>query len=177
MKTTGKITLSATMAALATVIMLVSYFPYLTYAVPAVAGLFIMISVMEINCKWALLSYISASFFVFLFAEPESKLMFIGFFGFYPILKCLIERINKPVLEWIIKILLFNVCILLIYKVFAKIFMIPEDNLNEFFKYGEIVLLIFANAVFVVFDIALSRMANFYFAKFHFRVSRIFKGN
>ena len=34
--------------------MLLSYFPYLTYAVPAVAGLLIMITVIEAGYKWAL---------------------------------------------------------------------------------------------------------------------------
>ena len=52
MKNSKKITFSAIMAALATVIMLVSYFPYLTYAVPAIAGLCIMVVVIEINKKW-----------------------------------------------------------------------------------------------------------------------------
>ena len=39
MKNTSKITFSAIMSALAVVIMLISYFPYLTYAIPAIAGL------------------------------------------------------------------------------------------------------------------------------------------
>ena len=103
MKKTSKITFSAIMSAFAVVIMLISYFPYLTYAVPAVAGLAIMIVVIEINCKWAILSYISAAVLSFLFAESESKLLFIGFFGFYSIVKCIIEKINKPVIEWVIK--------------------------------------------------------------------------
>ena len=39
------------MAALATAFMLLSYFPYLTYAIPAVAGLFVMVTVIETNYK------------------------------------------------------------------------------------------------------------------------------
>ena len=41
--------------------MLLSYFPYLTYAVPAVAGLFIMVAVIEAGYKWALGAYAAAS--------------------------------------------------------------------------------------------------------------------
>ena len=48
--------------------MLLSYFPYLTYAVPAVAGLFIMAAVIEAGYKWALGAYAAASVLVFLFA-------------------------------------------------------------------------------------------------------------
>ena len=153
MKTTKKVTLSAVMAALAAVLMLVSYFPYLTYAVPAVAGLCVMVIVIEINCKWALLSYFTASFFTFLFAETESMLMFICFFGFYPILKCLIEKIKNYVLEWILKLLSFNICIVGVYFILSKVFMISLDDMGEFAKYGEVILLLLANFVFVFYDI------------------------
>ena len=55
--------------------MLLSYFPYFTYAVPAITGLLTMMLVIEINAKWAFAAYIAASALVFIFAEPESKLM------------------------------------------------------------------------------------------------------
>ena len=175
MKTTKKVTLSAVMAALAAVLMLVSYFPYLTYAVPAVAGLCVMVIVIEINCKWALLSYFTASFFTFLFAETESMLMFICFFGFYPILKCLIEKIKNYVLEWILKLLSFNICIVGVYFILSKVFMISLDDLGEFAKYGEVILLLLANFVFVFYDIAVSRVSWFYIDKFHKSISKLFK--
>ena len=175
MNATKKVTLSAVMAALAAVIMLVSYFPYLTYAVPAVAGLCIMVIVMEINCKWAVLTYFTAAFLAFLFAEAESKLMFIGFFGFYPIVKCLVEKINKPIIEWLIKVIIFNICVVSVYLLFSKIFMLSFEDMGTLAKYGEIILLVMANVVFVVYDIAVSRISWFYFEKFHAKISRIFK--
>ncbi len=175
MKTTKKITLSAVLAALSAVIMLASYFPYLTYAVPAMAGLFIMIVIIEIDCKWAFLSFLAASVLAFLFAESESKLMFIGFFGFYPILKCLIERINKPTIEWPIKFFVFNICVITVYKFLAHLFIVSFDDLESFVKYGEIVLLVLANIVFVVYDFAVSQIAGFYIQRFHSRINRLFK--
>lgn len=177
MNTTKKLTLSAVLAALSAVIMLVSYFPYLTYAVPAVAGLFIMIVVIEIDCKWAFFSFVAASVLAFLFAETESKLMFIGFFGFYPILKCLIERINKPFFEWLIKFFVFNVCIITVYKLVSRIFLVSFDDFSTLKQYGEIILLVVANIVFAVYDIAVSRMSVFYISTLHTRISRLFKGN
>ena len=84
------------------VFMLLSYFPYFTYAVPAITGLLTMMLVIEINVKWAFVAYIAASVLIFIFAEPESKLMYICLFGYYPIVKSLIERINKPVIEWVL---------------------------------------------------------------------------
>ncbi|MBQ4118855.1 MAG: hypothetical protein IJD45_00520 [Clostridia bacterium] len=175
MKTAKKITLSAVLAALSALIMLVSYFPYLTYAVPAVAGLFIMVVVIEIDCKWAFFSFLAAAVLAFLFAETESKLMFIGFFGFYPILKCLIERINKPIIEWPIKFFVFNLCVITVYKLVARLFLVSFEDLGSFLKYGEIILLVLANIVFIVYDFAVSQISGFYIQRFHTRIARLFK--
>ncbi len=175
MNATKKLTLSAVLAALSAAVMLVSYFPYLTYAVPAFAGLFIMIVVIEIDCKWAFLSYLAASVLNFLFAETESKLMFICFFGFYPIVKCLIERINRPVVELIIKLLVFNVCVITVYKLLAQIFLLSFDDFTDLKRYGEIILLVAANIVFVIYDIAVSRMSTFYISTIHTKITKLFK--
>ena len=102
LKRTGKVALCGVIAALATVVMLLSYFPYLTYAVPAVAGLLFVILAIEAGKKWAFASYLAACVLVFLMAEQEAKLMFIAFFGYYPILKGLIESLRKKALEYVL---------------------------------------------------------------------------
>ncbi len=163
------------MAALATALMLLSYFPYLTYAIPAVAGLFVMVTVIETNYKWALLTYLSSAVLVFLFAEPESKLMYICLFGYYPIIKGLIERINKPLIEWILKLVCFFASVLTAYYIFAGLFGIKLDDLGEFGKYSVLILLGFGTAAFVLYDIAVSKMSFVYFYRLHGRIRRIFK--
>ena len=150
------------MAALAVAFMMLSYFPYLTYAIPAVAGLFIMAVVIELDLKWAFLSYTSSAVLTFLFAEPESKLMYVFFLGYYPIVKALLERIRKPVIEWVIKVLSFNAAVLVVYLIFAKPMGIDMSDFGTLGKYGEFVLLGLGNIVFVLYDIAVSRMATMY---------------
>lgn len=175
MKNTYKITVSAIFSALAVVIMLISYFPYLTYAVPAVAGLCIMAVLIETDYKWALFSYIVSSVLVFMFGEPESKLMYVFLFGYYPIVKALIEKINKPIFEWILKISVLNVALFFVYGLFSKIFGISMDDFGDFQKYGTLILLLLSNAVFVVYDIAVSRISNVYIYKFHPKLKKVFK--
>ena len=102
LKRTGKVALCGVMAALSTVIMLLSYFPYLTYAVPAVAGLLFVILSIEVGPKWSFMSYAATAVLVFLLAEQEAKIMFIAFFGYYPIVKGLVESLRKPALEYIL---------------------------------------------------------------------------
>ncbi len=175
MKNTKKVTFCAIMSALATVIMLVSYFPYLTYAVPAVAGLCIMAVLVEIGPKWATLSYFSAAFLSFLFAETESKIMFILFFGFYPVLKSLIERINNPFVEWVLKILIFNISLIFAYFVLTELFMLPKEDFGMFAKYGAVILLALFNFVYLCYDFAVSRMSVFYIYKLHPKIERLLK--
>ena len=175
MKNTGKITISAIFSALAVVIMLTSYFPYLTYAIPAVAGLCIMVVLIETDYKWALLSYIVSSVLIFLFGEMESKLMFIFLFGYYPIVKALVEKTKKPLFEWPIKLVVFNSAILLVYGLLAEVIGMTFEDLGEFKKYGTAILLILANIVFVVYDIAISRLSMAYFYKLHPKIQKLFK--
>lgn len=175
MKQTKKITLCAMLAALATAIMLLSHFPYFVYAIPAAAGLFIMIAVIETSCSWALGAYLASAFLVFLMADPESRLLYIFFFGYYPIVKALLEKMRKPVIEWLIKAVIFNASVLLVYLVFAGFTGISTEEFGELGKYGALILLLAGNVVFVLYDIAVSRMAMFYFARVQPTVRKIFK--
>lgn len=175
MKRNTKITLSAMMAALASAFMLLSYFPYLTYAIPAIAGLFIMVIVIELGCKWAIGGYLASAFLIFLLAETESKLMYIGFLGFYPILKALLEKWRKPVTEWVVKIICFNIAVGIIYFILSKIIGFSAEDFGVLGEYGIIVLLGLGNAVFVVYDIAVSRMAMMYMNLIHPKIKKIIK--
>lgn len=175
MKQNVKITLCGIVAALSVVFMMLSYFPYLTYAVPAITGLLTMMLVIEINVKWAFAAYIAASVLVFIFAEPESKLMYICLFGYYPIIKSLIERIGKVAAEWSLKLLVFNTAVLVIYFVLAKLFGVSLDDFETLGKYGAYIFLAFGNAVFLIYDIAVSRMAMVYMNVLHPKLNKLLK--
>lgn len=175
MKNTSKITFSAIMSALAVVIMLTSYFPYLTYAIPAIAGLCVMVVLIETDYKWAVFTYISSAVLVFMFAEMESKFLYLFLFGYYPILKSLIEKINKQIFEWILKIIIFNILILLVYGVFSKLFALSLDDFGALRQYGVAILLVLSNIVFIVYDIAVSRISMVYINMLHPKINRLFK--
>ena len=66
MKKNTKIALCGITASLSVVLMLFSYFPYLTYAIPALTGLIIMIPVVETGKKWAFGAYLSAGTYIYL---------------------------------------------------------------------------------------------------------------
>jgi len=175
MKKNFKITLSAMMAALAVAVMLLSFFPYLTYAIPAIAGLFIMVVVIEVDLKWAIGSYLASAAIVLFLPEPESKLMYIFFFGYYPILKAFLDRMRRPKLEWIFKIIAFNTAVVIVYFAFSAVIDLSLDDFGKLGKYGVWVLLFLGNIVFVLYDIAVSRMSMMYMSVLHPRIKRMFK--
>ena len=150
------------MSALAVVMMLGAYFPYLTYAIPAFAGLCIMVVLLELGAKWAISAYITSAVLTLLFCEPEAMLMYVFLFGYYPILKAFIEKINKPLLEWPIKMIFFNVVVILVYSFIAQLFGVNISDTNDFGKYTVYIVLAVANVVFVIYDITVAKMATFY---------------
>lgn len=175
MKNTKKITLCGMMAALSVVVMLTSHFPYLTYAIPALAGLFIMVSLIECGVVWSVGTYIASAVIIAIVGELEASILYIMLLGYYPIVKSLIERINKQLVEWIIKIFGFNIVAIGFYYVSSGLFNIPFDSFGNFGKYSSLVFLLLCNIVFVVYDIGISRVASYYMIKLHDRVKRILK--
>ena len=175
MKQTGKITLCAMLAALAAVLMLTAYFPYLTYGVPAIASIFVMIAVIETGKGYALLTYLASAVIVLLLAEPEAKMMYVCFFGVYPILKAIFEQIKNRVLEYVLKFAFFNGAIVLIYSFFASIFGITENFIVVFGVFGIALLLLGANFVFLMYDICISKFAQTYIFRIHPVVMRYIK--
>ena len=179
MKKTNKMTFAAIMAAVAAALMLVSWFPYLTYAIPAMSGLFIMVTVIEINYKWAIGSYLASLLPVMLWAEKESMVLYVLFFGYYPLIKALTESIRNRVAEWVIKLVVFNAAVIAVYAALKALglplddFYIPGINLS--LQTVMWLFLLAGNVVFVLYDIALTRALPFYFSRIQPMIYRILK--
>ena len=92
--------------------------------------------------------------FFLLLPVKTPAILFSGFLGFYPITKSVFERRLHGVWQWIAKLLLLNVCtgvMLLVLRLFAVSA-----------AWFEILTLALANLVFIVYDIALSRLLRAY---------------
>ncbi|MBQ8740225.1 MAG: hypothetical protein IJY79_01585 [Clostridia bacterium] len=175
MKNTKKITLCGMVASLSIVIMLTSYFPYLTYAIPALAGIFMMVPLIECGVSWSIGTYVASSAIIFITGETEAKLLYILFLGYYPILKSLIERLRKQVIEWVLKFVCFNIAAVVFYYVSSMLFAVSFDDFGDFGKYGALIFLAVCNVVFVLYDIGISRVASYYMYALHDKVKRIIK--
>ena len=172
-----KVALGGIIAALMAAAMLASYFPYLTYAVPAVAGLFIIVPMVELSAAYAFLSYISASAVVLITAESEAKLLFVLFFGYYPIIKALLERLNKRWLEYLLKFLVFNIAV--VADVAASVFILGIP-VSEFVSSPigvatAPVLLLMGNIVFAIYDMGATRIISSYVMMLHPKIKKMLK--
>lgn len=172
MRKSLKITFSGLCAALATIIMITAYFPYLTYATPAIASLVIMVCFIEIDAKWAVACYLASILPIFLTAEIESKILYIVFFGYYPILKAVIEKVKSRALEWFLKILTFNGIVILVYCLSIYIFGFKLEELGDLGIYSLYVLLFLGNVIFILYDMCIERIAALYMLRLHNSVKK-----
>ncbi|MBQ0084109.1 MAG: hypothetical protein KBS52_05030 [Clostridiales bacterium] len=175
MKKTAAISFCGIMSALSVVIMLAAYFPYFTYAVPAIAGFLVLITYIEAGPKWSVAVYIVTSVLVMLFCENEAKLMYLLLFGYYPILKIYVEKLKSKILVYVLKFAVFNASIAVVYLLLAKLFGIETEVSSSFGIIGVIGIVLLGNFTFWLYDIVLVRMANVYLARLHKTVRRIFK--
>ncbi|MEG0615608.1 MAG: hypothetical protein RR540_07615 [Oscillospiraceae bacterium] len=165
-KLSYKIALGGVIASLALLLMFMTGFgPFFTYICPAFAGCLLTMIVIEISPKWAFVTYAAISILsIFTTPDKEATIIFIFLLGYYPIAKSLIERMKKPIIQWIIKFGVFNVSVISAYWLIINVFGMGQilEDLGDWGKYGIWIFLAFANVVFVVYDIFLTTYVAFY---------------
>lgn len=160
-----RIAFCAVIAALEVVLMMAAgLFRIGTYALPCFAGLLGIAIVIEYKCKWALAVYfVTALLSFFLSGDKEAVVMFIAFFGYYPILKNLLERyVHNRVVLWIIKLLVFNAAAVGSFFAAANLLAVPADEFVLFGVYVPYVFLLLGNVFFVIYDISIQVFVRFY---------------
>lgn len=173
----GRIALGGVIAALMAVVMLTSYFPYLTYAIPAIAGLLVIVPMVEFGAGWAVMTYIAASAVVMLTAENEAKTLFVVFFGFYPVVKAMCERMRSRFCEYAVKFAVFNAAVAVYAAVSIFVLSIPVSEFTQsyFGVFTVPILIIGANAVFYVYDMGATRVITMYIMRLHPKVKKLLK--
>lgn len=177
MKQSSKCAIGGITAALSLVLMIsVAVVPFLTYALPAVAGAMIIFIVTEIDKKWAFGVYASVSVLgIFLVPDKEVAVMYLALFGYYPILKRIIETKVKKPFSWILKILTFLVTMTVSYYLMIKLMGVTLDEMDTFGMWAIPMLLGFGAMAFVLYDIMLSKLVIIYKFRWRKYFKRYFK--
>ncbi|MBP5378937.1 MAG: hypothetical protein J6Y64_05300 [Ruminococcus sp.] len=161
-----RVALGGIVSALCLVTMfLAGVLPALYLLLPGIAGILLMIIAVEVNTAWAFLTYIAVSLLsLFITFDKEAALIFIMLFGHYPILRFYIQKIPLRFIRLLIKLLIYNVCIIGYFYVTVYILGVDDllDEFGDFGKYGAYILLGITNLIFLVYDIDLDFMHNIY---------------
>lgn len=135
--------------------------PFGEYALPAFAGIVIIAIVVENGCKSAVLVYAAVSVLsIFLVPRPEAAMMFIFFFGYYPILQTKLVKIKPKVLQYLLKFIIFNVAVISAYMVVIYVMGINEimEEFGSFGQYSALVLLLLGNVFFGIYDFTVDNL-------------------
>ena len=79
-------------------------------------------------------------------------MMYIGFFGYYPMIRVYLERIKSKALRLISKLSLFNVSVVAMYAFLISLFGLSALGFEEESAWFFIVLLAVGNAIFLMYD-------------------------
>ena len=161
-----KVALGGVISALCILAMfMTSVAPFLYITLPMIAGALLVIIVVEVNVSWAFLTYVAVSLLsIFVTFDKEAAIIFIMFFGHYPILKYKIEKIPFKLLKFLLKLLIFNLCIVASYQVTIHLLGLDELIADVAFlgEYGIYILWALSNLFFLVYDNVLSGCLDLY---------------
>ncbi len=140
------------------IMFLTGMIPFSYYALPALAGLLLIAVKEENGMKTALIVYAAVSLLSLLVVPiKEAALLFVAFFGYYPIVRDSLSRIRPGVLSVVLRFIIFNAAVIAAYWVIVNVFGIAEilEEFGDFGKYSVLVLLGFGNVFFLVYDFAI----------------------
>ena len=160
-KEINKISLSAIFSALIVVFMILgTIIEILDITTAALCSIIIFISQIEIKGKYPSLIYLTSSVLSLIFMPLSSAtLYFIGFFGYYPIIRLLLSKYNKK-LRKILCFVLFNISMVCMFLLFKALFALQNEPYSMY-----TLLLITINIFFLCFDYLFEYFAFIYFKK------------
>lgn len=174
MKPSLKVALGGAVAALSLVLMfLTAVIPFGTFAFPTFAGMLTVVLVIEFGYGYSAAVYAATSILSFLLIpDKEAALIYTVFLGYYPIIKSLIERIKNRVVQYLVKLVLFNACMVGAFFIAVNLLSIPSDSFNLFGVYVPLVFLLIGNVFFVLYDLCVTRVVTIYLLKWRQKLNK-----
>lgn len=144
------------MAALGVALMYAgALFEVLDLSTAAIASICVLLVLTELGGRYAWLTYaVTGVLSLLLLPQKFAAVLFLGFLGFYPMAKSFFERRFRGWRCLVLKFLLLNGCTFLM--LLAVRYVVAEA------LWFEIMTLVLVNIVFVVYDIALTRLLRAY---------------
>jgi len=151
---------AAMAAALGTsLLFLAGVLPTAKLALAGLAGLLGIVIRMRCGLPWGMASFAATALLSLLLVPQKAvSILYALFLGYYPVIKSSLERFSSKVLRWTLKLLLFNAALALLAALGRAVFTLGLPADSRLLP----ALLLGANAVFVVYDLALTQLILFY---------------
>jgi len=158
-KKTRKITLSALFAALTVIALYIaSIWPSGQIALVAFSSIFAAAAVVESGVANGIYVYaVSAALGFLILPNIAVPLLHTLFFGYYPVVKSLIERLRSAVLQWLLKLCVFNAALTVMWFFLREIVF----DFGEYMP-GAALMYLGGSVIFVLFDYGFTKGIWFY---------------
>lgn len=157
-KRVKSITLSGILLAFTVIcVFLAANLPTSKLSLYAISSLFIAVIIIEFSTKAGWAFYLASSILSVVLIPRLEVIPFIVFFGVYGLIKLYIERLHSRVLEYILKLVYFNICLVLAL-VFLKELIMEGVNLS----YSIYIIAGLLELVFLVYDYVYTLFIRFY---------------
>ena len=174
MRQTKKITMSAMLTALGTVLMVLGAFiDVIDLSVCAIASLIVVFVYIEIGSPFTWLVWLCTSLLTFLlFPGKAIWIEYLMIFGIYPILKAYIERLPR-FLWFVIKLVFINAILALLTFLVELIFSLPLVAVDKtWMKIGVYAIM---NVAFFAYDIFITVCVRLYMERLRPRFKNLLK--
>lgn len=123
------------------------------------SSVIICLSIIKFGIKYSFLILVSSTITSITFGLIEYSLIYILFFGSYPILKFYIENFNNIVIEIFLKLIYFNILFLPIFFTYLKLFLpiLPTEITFIISVFSCII----SSFIFLIYDLMLTRIINY----------------
>ncbi|MDD6643163.1 MAG: hypothetical protein PUF80_02895 [Firmicutes bacterium] len=165
---TKRLALCGVLAALAVALMFFGgVMPFASLACPVLASLVLIPVYAETGKKWSVVWFLAVAVLAALIAPEKESAVLFAFFGYYPMLRKLLNHLGPNALRWIAKLAYCNAAVLAAYTLMLFVFRM-EALRAEFAQYETYllaVLLFMANVTFAIYDALIGRLELFYHVK------------
>ena len=164
---TKRLTVCAMLSALGVVLLwLGSAVEIVDISMAVIASLLCVFAVIEYggSAPWLIFS-VTGVISVLLLPQKTPAVMYLLFFGYYPIIKEKIEK-HRRVVSWAIKEAVFNLALIVMLLISKLTFL--ADGVEPWIFYAAFALL--AEIAFPIYDIALTRLITLYIVKLRTRI-------
>ena len=171
-----RIAMCGMVVALSVVLMLTSsILPIMTYAAPLLCGILLIPVQLEYDRKTAWTVFAASALLILLLGFDKELSLFYLFFGYYPIVKWRLDRIQSPWKRRLLKLALFSLSLALMYVLLTFLLGVTAV-MADFQEMGKIMtVLFFLMMVFclMLFDRLLTPLSIVYVTRFQQRLRKL----